>query len=67
MDKYGEKKERRRKEKVGFPTGGGESTNPENMDALHASLRSLGTEEEDDITFPTWKGVYAYWYPVEPN
>ena len=35
--------ERRRKEKVVFPTGGGENTNPEKMRDLYASVRSWGT------------------------
>ena len=50
-----------------FPTGGGESTNPENMEALYAFIRLWGTEEEGDIPFPSWKGVYEYWDHVDPN
>ena len=56
VDTDREGKERRRKEKVVLPTGGGEATNPENMEALYASVRSWGTEEEDTIPFPYWKG-----------
>ena len=48
----GEKNKRRRKEKVVFPTGGGEAKTPENVETLYAYVRSWGTEEEDDITFP---------------
>ena len=36
MDKDGEEKDTRRKDKVAFLTGGGEDTNPENMEALYA-------------------------------
>ena len=57
MDTVGEGKKRRRKETVVFLKGVGESTNPENMEDLYASVRSWGTEEEDDIPFPDWKGV----------
>ena len=51
MDTDSEEKERRRKEKVTFPSGGSESTNPENMEALHASIKSWGTEKEDNTLF----------------
>ena len=44
--------------------GGGETTNPENMEALYASLQSWGDEEEYDIY---WKGVDEYREPVEHN
>ena len=44
VDADGEENERRRKEKVVFPTGGGEATKPEKMEALYASVRSWGTE-----------------------
>ena len=40
-----------------FPTGGGEATNPENVEALYASVRSWYMEEEDNIPFPDCKGV----------
>ena len=30
-----------------FPTGGGEATKSENTEALYASVRSWGTEEEE--------------------
>ena len=50
-----------------LPTGGGESTNPENMGDLYASVRSWGMEEEYDIPFPDWKGVDEYRDPVDPN
>ena len=46
VDTVGEENKRRRKDKVIFLTGGGEATNPENMEALYASVRSWGTEEE---------------------
>ena len=39
-----EEKERRRKDKVILSTGGGEATNPENMEDLHESVRSRGME-----------------------
>ena len=50
-----------------LPTGGDEATILENMEALYASIRSLGTEEEDNITFPYWKVVDDYRYPADPN
>ena len=40
-----------------FLTGGGEATNTENMEGLYASVRSWGTEEEDDTTFTDWKEI----------
>ena len=46
-----------KKIKVVFPTGGGESTNPEKTEALYASIQSWGTVEEGNIPFPYWKGV----------
>ena len=45
VDTDREEKGRRRKERVAFPTGGGEAIEPENMEALYASIRSWGTEE----------------------
>ena len=57
VDIVGEENERRRTEKVVLLTGGGEYTNPENMEALYASIQSWSTEEEDDILFPDCKGV----------
>ena len=30
---------------------------PGNMEVLYASIRSWGTEEEEHIPFPDWKGV----------
>ena len=48
-----------------FPTGGGEATNLENIEALYASVRSWGMKEEGGILFPPWKGVDEYQYPVE--
>ena len=45
VDTYGEEKERIRKDKGVFLTGGGETTNPENMETLYAFLRSQGMEE----------------------
>ena len=64
MDTVGEENERKRKEKVVFLTGGGEATNPEKMEAFYASVQSWGTEEEDNIPFPSWKGVDEYQDPV---
>ena len=57
VDIVGEVNDRRIKDKVVFPTGGGEATNPENIEALYASVRSWGAEEENDIPFPDWKVV----------
>ena len=37
------------------------------MGVLYASLRSWGTEEEDGIPFPDWKGVDESRDPVDPN
>ena len=67
MGTVGEENERRKKEKGAFPTGGDEATNPENMEALCAYIRSRGMEEEDKITFPYWKGVGEYRDLVNPN
>ena len=50
-----------------FSTGGGESTNPENMEALYVSVRSRGMEEEEDTPFTYWKGVDEYQDPVYPT
>ena len=50
-----------------LPTGRGESKNPENMEALYSSVWSWGEEEEEEITFTSWKGVYEYRDPVEPT
>ena len=50
-----------------IPTGGSEATNPENTEALYASVRSWGTEEEGETTFPYWKGVEEYQDSVEPT
>ena len=64
---YGEEKDSIIKYKGVFLTGGGEDTNPENMETLYASVQSWGTEEEDNIPFPDWKGVDEYQYPVYPT
>ena len=45
MDIYGEERERRKKDKIVSPTGGGEAKTLENIEALYASVRSWGTEE----------------------
>ena len=37
------------------------------MEALYASVRSWGAEEEDYIHFPYWKGVDEYRDPVDPT
>ena len=66
-DTVGEENDRRRKEKVVFPTGGGEAKNPENMEALYASVRSWCTEEEDGIHFPSCKVVDEYRDLVDPT
>ena len=65
MDTVGEGHERRRKEKVVLPTGRGESKKIEKMEALYASVRSWGIEEEDGIPLPDQKGVDEYRDPVE--
>ena len=54
-----------RKEKVAFPTGRGEATNPENMEALYASVQLWGTEKEGDIPFPSWNLFDEYRDPVD--
>ena len=50
-----------------WPTGGGEATNPENMEVVYTSKPSWDTEEEGATNFPSWKGVDEYHYPVEPT
>ena len=35
-----------------FPIGGGEATNPVNMEGLYVFIRSGSMEEEDNIPFP---------------
>ena len=50
-----------------FPTVGGESTNPENMEALHKYVHSWSTEEYDNIYLPSWNGVDQYCDSVEPH
>ena len=67
MDKEREEKERRRKDKVVFPTCGGEATNPENMEALYVSKRLWGTEELYNIPFLSWNRVDEYRDPVDPT
>ena len=37
------------------------------MEALFKSLRSWGSEGEDDTTFPDWNVVYEYHDPIEPT
>ena len=48
-------------------TGGGEATNPEKMEDLYASIRYWGMEEEDNTTFPSWKGDDDYQDPADPK
>ena len=50
-----------------FLSGGGEATNPQNMEALNESVWSWGIEEEDRTPFPYWKGVEGYREPVYLN
>ena len=57
MDTDGELKERKIKYIMVLPIGGGEDTNPENMEDLYTWVRSWGREEEDNTTFPYWKAV----------
>ena len=45
VDKDGEEKNRRRKEKAILTTEGGETTSPENIEALYASIVLWGMEE----------------------
>ena len=40
--------------------GVGEATNPEKMEALYDSIRTCGTEEQDNTPFPSCKVVYEY-------
>ena len=65
MDTDREEKERRRKEKLVLPTGGGEATNTEKMETLYASVQSWGFEQEGNLPFLSWKGVDEYQYPVD--
>ena len=67
MDTYRKENYSRIKYKRVLPTGGGEAKKSENMEALYSSVRSWGTEEEEDIHFPTWKGFYEYREPVHPT
>ena len=46
MGTDGEENIRRGKDMGAFLMGGGEATNPENMEVLYASIRSWGMEEE---------------------
>ena len=39
-----------------FPIWGGEATRLENMEALYASVRTWGIQEEDGTTFTFWNG-----------
>ena len=65
VDTDRKEKERRRKEKVVLPTGGGEATNTEKIEDLYASVQSWGSEQEGNLPFPSWKGVDEYQYPVD--
>ena len=57
VDTHGKENERIRKYKVVLQKGGGEASKLENMEYEYASVHSWGTEEEDEITFTSWKGV----------
>ena len=37
------------------------------MEALYESVRSWVREEDDNISFPSWKGVDEYRDPVDPT
>ena len=37
------------------------------MEALYASVRSWGTEEDEGIPFPPYNRVDEYWDPVDPT
>ena len=52
---------------VVLPTGVDEAANPDKMEALYASVRSWGTEEEYTIPFPDQKGVGEYWDHLDTN
>ena len=65
VETYVKEKERRIKEMKTLPMGGGEVTRKEDMEALYASVRSSGIEEEYVIPFTDWEGVEEYWDPVE--
>ena len=65
--KTGRKRRGEEKKKGHFTKGGCEATNLENMEALYASIRSWGMEEEGNIPFPSWKGVDEYRDPVDPT
>ena len=49
------------------PMGGCETTRPENMEGLYASIWSWVMEEEYGIPFPDCNGVDEYRYHVEPT
>ena len=51
VDTYRKENYIRIKYKRVLPTGGGEAKKSENMEALYSSVRSWGTEEEEDIHF----------------
>ena len=51
VDTYGEEKESRIKDTSILLTGGGNTTSPENMEGLYASVRSWGIKEGNDIPF----------------
>ena len=60
VDTDGEENESSRKCTAVLPAGGVGATKTETMKALYASVRLLGTEEEDIINFTDWKGFDEY-------
>ena len=60
VDTVEEENNMRRKDKVVFPTGGGESTKPKNVEALYVYVQSWVMEEKYNIPFTSWKGVDKY-------
>ena len=67
VDTVWEENKGSKKRKVIFPTGRGESTKPEKIEALYAHVRSWGAKEENDIHFPEWRVVNQYRDPIGPT
>ena len=52
---------------VRLPTGGGDYTRTENMEAMYALVRSWGMDEDEYIPLPEYKEVDEYWDLIDPT